>query len=303
MPEHRMPLSTTVLWRLQAERNRQTRGLRYSFASHRERMMQLIQSAGRLFPGSGRPSITILGAGNCLDLDLKALSGQFDVVRLVDIDRSAVEDAVQAQLGIIGSIHTIAPVDVAAPLVSLDVNDVASAADCESVCRQLAQTLSVPPTEPADVVVSACVLSQIMESLTQLIPADHPAYLDFLQALRRGHLRRMRQLMTPTGCGVFVSDLVSSESAPALSATDDARLPGFLAECLQSANFFSGLNPGLVVQDLKTEPGLAEFCRNVQIHPPWRWQMGPRWYAVYAVDFRATLLPRSEMTNRDAIPP
>jgi len=146
-------------------------------------------------------------------------------------------------------------------------------------------------------------LSQIMESLAQLIPAEHPAFLDFLQALRRGHLRRMLQLLKPNGCGVFVTDLISSETAPELSATDNAQLPRFLAKCLQSSNFFSGLNPGLVLQDLKTEPGLAAFCRNVQIHPPWRWQMGPRWYAVYAVDFRAAPLPRSEMTNLDAIPP
>ena len=116
MPEHRMPLSTTALSRLQAERNRQTRGLRSSFASHRERMMELIQSAGRLFPGSGRPSITILGAGNCLDLDLKALAGQFDAVRLVDIDRAAVEYGVEAQPGISSSIRIIAPLDLSAQM-------------------------------------------------------------------------------------------------------------------------------------------------------------------------------------------
>ena len=73
------------------------------------------------------------------------------------------------------------------------------------VVEQLAHTLSVPPTEPTDVVVSACVLSQIIESLAPLIPADHPAFLDFLQALRRGHLRRMLQLLKPNGCGVCVN--------------------------------------------------------------------------------------------------
>ena len=197
MPEHRMPLSTTALSRLQAERNRQTRGLRHSFASHRDRVMELIQSAGRLFPGPGSPSITVLGAGNCLDLNLKALADQFDVVRLVDIDRIAVEYGVEAQPGISSSVRIIAPMDLAAPLASLVANDVATAAVCEFVCLQLAQTLPVPPTEP----------------------------------------------------------------------------------------------------------GLAECCRNVQIHPPWRWQMGPRSYAVYAVDFRAAPLPRSEMTIRDAVPP
>lgn len=303
MPEHRMPLSTTALSRLQAERNRQTRGLRHSFASHRDRVMELIQSARRLFPGPGSPSITVLGAGNCLDLNLKALADQFDVVRLVDIDRIAVEYGVEAQPGISSSVRIIAPMDLAAPLASLVANDVATAAVCEFVCLQLAQTLPVPPTEPADVVVSACVLSQIIESLAQLVPADRADFSQFLQALRRGHLRRMLQLLKPNGCGVFVTDLVSSETAPALSATDNAQLPRFMAECLQSSNFFSGLNPGLVLQDLKTEPGLAECCRNVQIHPPWRWQMGPRSYAVYAVDFRAAPLPRSEMTIRDAVPP
>ena len=266
-------------------------------------MMELIQSAGRLFPGPGRPSITVLGAGNCLDLDLKVLGGQFDLVRLVDIDQNAVEYGVEAQLGISNSVRIIAPMDLAAPLASLVANDVETADACESVCLQLAHTLPILPTEPTDVVVSACALSQIMESLAQLIPADHPAFLDFLQALRRGHLRRMLQLLKPNGRGVFVTDLVSSETAPELSAIDIAQLPRFLAECLLSSNFFSGLNPGLVLQDLKTEPGLAEFCRDVQIHPPWQWQLGPRSYAVYAVDFRAAALPHTELTIRNGVPP
>jgi hypothetical protein len=54
--------------------------------------------------------------------------------------------------------------------------------------------------------------------------------------------------------------------------------------CLQSGNFFSGLNPAVVQHDLQNIPAFVERCASFQILQPWQWQLGTRSIAVYAID-------------------
>jgi hypothetical protein len=142
------------------------------------------------------------------------------------------------------------------------------------------------PVEAADVVVSTCVLSQMLSAMTNLVTDKHPQFLPLIQAVRRGHLVRMLQLLKSGGRGILVSDLVSSETTPQLTSISEASLPQLLAQSLATGNFFSGLHPGVMLQDLGTAPGIASFIESPVMTAPWRWQMGPRTYAVYAITFR-----------------
>ncbi len=268
--------------------NSQTRVLQ-TYDSHRNQIMNLIAQqlnhAAACSPSS-ELKIAILGAGNCLDLDLTELTRDFGLVQLIDLDPAALEFAVSCQLS--ADLHRIrrhAPIDLAAPLASLTPESIADAQNVETTCEQLTSLLETVPFSENDVVVSTCVLSQMIGAITNVSTEQHSHYLRLLQSLRRGHFRRMLQLLRPGGRGLFVTDVVSSESVPSLVEIEESSLPRILAECLSAGNFFSGLNPGVALQDFKSYEPIASLCRDVQIHAPWLWKMGPRVYAVYAISF------------------
>jgi hypothetical protein len=276
-----------------AERNRQTRDL-LTYVSHREHTMRLLTAAAVSLQNASEKSVSVLGAGNCLDLDLKKLSTQFHKINLLDLDPTAVAHGFGSQLpenhsetaSARDAVNAIAPVDLATPLANLTREDFADAARVDQICSALAAPFESVLVSPADVVASTCLLSQMIDGLSQLTSQNTPSFVPLLQGLRQGHFRRMLQLLKPRGQGIFISDLVSSDSTPVLKEVSDNQLPQLLAQCLSSGNFFSGLNPGIVLQELQSCSGISDQCSDVQIHPPWRWHMGPRVYAVYAVTFR-----------------
>ena len=270
------------------DRNRQTRELT-TYDNHRRRVMELVSSLADQSQSDGS-SIAILGAGNCLELDLPQLATRYHQVQLIDLDADALEVGVARQISAgdsqtLDRIHRLAPVDLAEPLTSLTVDDFTELRLADT-CLRLEATESQCPVMPADRVVSACVLSQIIDSLSLLVGQQHAQFPIFLQAVRRGHLKRMLDWLVPGGVGLLITDVVSSETAPVLEQMPDQQLPRFLQQCLQSGNFFAGLHPGQMMQDLTHYQPISSLVREVVMHPPWKWQMGPRFYAVYAVSFR-----------------
>ncbi len=275
-----------------SELNAQTRVLS-TYAAHQQQIMNLISGCVSKMPKNDDTSIAVLGAGNCHDIDLLQLAAWFSVIRLVDIDRPALEYGTASQQHKHSSsgcpiplpLEFIAPFDLAAPLTSLDPDVKNHAATLVETCDALRAPFPTLPCATSDVVVSACVLSQINGALLHLMEEKHPQFLMLLQSLRRGHFLRMLQLLKPGGQAIFVSDLVSSESTPAIKKVTDAELPRLLAHCLSTGNFFSGLNPAVILQDLQTCPEIASLCQDIRIQVPWRWEMGPRTYAVFAITF------------------
>jgi hypothetical protein len=280
------PLLESPAAKRAATLNSQTRGLP-TYGQHRQKTMELISLAVREFSGQAERTVSVLGAGNCMDLDLKQLTSLFPNVNLLDLDRKAVESGVSEVEGLLSSQQKIvAPIDLASPLATTTASDLSDAAAITQFCQQLASPLAFIAVEAADVVVSTCVLSQILSALSHLVTEDHPQFLPLIQALRRGHLVRMLQLLKPGGRGILISDLVSSETTPELTSIDNAGLPNLLAQALATGNFFSGLHPGVMLQDLTTAPDISPSVESPVMMSPWRWQMGPRTYAVYAITFR-----------------
>lgn len=275
-----------------AQLNAQTRVLA-TYANHQQQIMNLIQQCSTIATMDEQAAIAVFGAGNCHDIDLIQLATRFATIRLLDIDRAALVYGAAAQQAIRDQsgnsqplpVVLIAPIDLASPLASVSTDAATSDANLRDIAESLQSPFSERPCPSSDVVVSACVLSQINSALLNLMNEQHPQFLMLLQSLRRGHFSRMLQLLKPGGHGIFVSDLVSSETTPAIKKVTDAELPQLLAHCLSTGNFFSGLNPGIILQDFQTWPEIASLCRDVRIHAPWRWQMGPRTYAVFAITF------------------
>ena len=278
------------------ELNRQTRGLVDSFSSHREKVMQLIDATIKDLSPEGVDSLQaliVLGAGNCLDIELAKLADGFETIHLVDLDQHAVTTAV-AESGIADSkVRIHAPVDVAEPLLSLTSRDVQSEVENPEHFLKVLQHLSAegaaPEVPEADVVVSLCVLSQVFDTLMQLTEQTHPSFEKLLRAVRIGHLRRMLSMIRKGGVGILITDLVSSETAPELKNTTPEDLHDVVRKLVNNRNFFSGTNPGATIADLNLLSKLPDGPESVHTLDPWLWHLGERTYAVYGLRFQRKL--------------
>ena len=59
-----------------------------------------------------------------------------------------------------------------------------------------------------------------------------------------------------------------------------------LAQLIRARNFFHGVNPAVLVSLFRTDPVLNSRVTELEPVRPWLWNLGPRWYAVYALKVR-----------------
>lgn len=283
----------------QRVQNQKTAGLAESCQQHREQIMRLISATVRdLVASTSNPcaGIVLCGAGNCLDVDLKELVKLFRKVHLVDIDDEAVLTAIQ-NAGVVDQCQMHAPADLAEPLLSLTTLDFRVAADNREHALEILQRLTseqgVADVPEADVVVSLCVFSQIVDTVACLIPEDHPSFANTIKAVRMGHLRRLLSMLRPGGVAIFVSDVVSSAVAPELLDATAESLPELVRRLVSQGKFLSGTNPALMLADLNLLSRLPTGAESVHSLDPWLWQMPDRSCAVYALRIQKKL-PASE---------
>ena len=225
--------------------------------------------------------LCVLGAGKCNDLDLEQLASVFAEVHLVDLDPSAVASAVSRQAASVREkLVPHAPVDLA----------VASSKRAEKWKRkppgqsELAAAAEAAHSDllrrlpgPFDVVVSACVITQLGFALSRLFGDQHPLLGPLRLATARLHLRSLVELTAAGGSALFVSDLASSTHYPLLELPADAELERVLEDVISKRVFYHLAEPHLV-GDLLEELGEKTPERLA----PWLWT-GPldRTYLVY----------------------
>jgi hypothetical protein len=261
----------------QARRNRESRDAWSAFAAHRARVTQLLLDAAK---GKHQPSLCLLGAGNCNDVDLRRLLEVYESIQMVDCDKDALRTAISRQ-GLAGR-----------PAIHLHGNmNLLEAMPGEATTSTLNLDIAVDERLLAlgrcDVVASLCVLSQLIEAATQLLGGDRqdPKTLELIQAVRRRHLALLVELVRKDGSGLLITDLVSSETVPQLQSLPESQLAPLLAQCIAARNFFTGLNPAVLLDLLQQDPW---FAARIAVDPPlapWVWDLGPRQYAVYGIRF------------------
>lgn len=264
--------------------NRASAGAWSAFQPHRARVTALL-SAGA--PGGG---LCVLGAGNCNDLDLPALLAHHGRAVLVDLDLAALE-AGAARQGLAD--------DPRLRLHALDVTGVgdrlqgwaagAPVTDDDLRACATGPARAIPPMlgERFAVVGSTCLLSQIIDAAAGALGETHPRFPDVLRSLRSGHLRLLAALAEVGGEAVLITDLLSSDTCPEIDTAPPADLPRILVAAIARRNFFSGLNPAVVLDAAHRDPALR--LRGAELTEPWLWDLGPRRYAVYAVRMQAAL--------------
>ncbi len=234
------------------ESNRQSRDAWARYAPHRERVTSLV--AG-LLPPAGR--LCVLGAGNVNDLDLPQVLSRAGAVHLVDVDTDAMHAALQR--------HGLA--------------------DDERV-RVLRREISgllgeAPPAGVFDVVLSAAVLTQVLQSIADA-GLDPEASVALSLQVRDRHLADLTRMAGPDGHAVLVTDTVPTSTAPHLTGLDPAQLEPAMAALVAGGNFFTGTNPYRTVAVLE-EAGAAD----VVLHDPWLWAVTPdRDHLTYAITWR-----------------
>jgi hypothetical protein len=272
------------LSRQSIEGNKESEGKWNVFETHRDKLLQLLRTP--LNRSSLR--LCVLGAGNCTDLDLHELLKTFHELHLVDLDHEALANGVRRQrLFDSPIVHRHGGIDVTGCL-----DEIASwspttpiAAEAVKSCAASFRTVLPMLPGPFDVVVSACLLSQLLRGVVMAIGESHPQFLDAIQAVRTGHLRLLAELVAPGGCGLLATDLVSSDTYPSLRFVPDENLSGVLARLVHERNFFHGLNPAIVASFFRTDLVGAAAISKAETIRPWRWDFGTRVYAVYAIRF------------------
>ena len=271
---------------LQRARNAQTRDAWEAFGEHREQVMRLLR------PDTSYPAVTLclIGAGNCNDVDLASLCGQYDRIELVDWDAAALEAGVARQSIEAGSqIMLRGGVDVTSIGGELSQWRAAATGSDQAfgeICARAASASLPADLAPAETVASLCILSQLVELCAAAIQSEDPRLLPLIQAVRLGHLRQLAGAIRPGGKGILVTDLVSSDTAPELARTCREELPFLLRRLLEERNFFTGLHPQALHSAFTTDPVLCRLARDCRPTAPWLWRMGPRIYAVFALVFR-----------------
>lgn len=237
--------------------NRQTLDGWESFREHRLRITELLtqlapQPAGRL---------AVMGAGNCNDLDLRVLSESYAEIELLDWDRDAVVEGVRRQ----------------------------GLQSCEQLmigaARDLGQSPDPAAIASADCVASLGLLSQLMLSVTERQNQRAPQHtIAAVAELRRQHFQNLLLRMRPGARGLLSFEIVSSDTLPGLRECSAEAVPNLTAAAVGAGNFYTGLHPAAMFQtasQLAQENGIS----NLQMHPPWKWCLGPRTYAVAALSF------------------
>ncbi len=143
---------------------------------------------------------------------------------------------------------------------------------------------------PFDVVLSPCILSQIVGYARDALGRSHARCADLRVAVRQRHLRLIVDLLAPGGSGLIVSDLASAGSAQALAgraARSSHGLESVMKKLVNGRGAFADLDSDAVQAGLRDDPRLAPLVGEVRLIRPWLWTLGPaKAFLVYALRFR-----------------
>jgi hypothetical protein len=268
--------------------------LHAAFANHRRHLTDLVlaralSAEARAAVSARSPSLCVLGAGNCADLDLDLLASSYHSIHLVDIDEQAVARALAGQAeGRRAAFSVHAPIDLSGllgPLArwrEMRVTPDEVMAHPELASARLAERLG----GPFDVVVSACVLSQMHLSVRNILSDNHPLFHAANYTLTLTHLRTLARLTEPGGVALLASDIATEEMAPLRGADERSDFRALLAHQLARGAVFDAVRPDTISRVAEDDPSLARELAPAVLADVWVWENGPRrTFLVYALDF------------------
>lgn len=264
------------------ESNRSALGHYTHFQTHRERLTARISTCAPTAGGS----LCILGAGNCFDVDLTALASHFEQIHLVDIDQAALTRAL-AQLpeATRTKFTTHAPIDVSGMYDRLErwARMEITPAELMAHGSDTAESLKGCVGRSFDVVVSACMLSQMQLGVVSALGDRHPLFQAVRFTLNLTHLRTLAELTNPGGKALLVTDLTEASLFPLVN-NPLAGLELLRAACA-SGKVFDFAAPEQLLTSLLDDPVLRRVFPEPTIVDAWLWTNGPQvTFLVYACE-------------------
>jgi len=257
-----------------------------SFGDHRQRLTAL---AAALAPASAG-TLCVLGAGNCFDLDLDLLAGRYEAVHLVDLDAGALEGAVARQQAATRERLVLhAPLDLSGLLDRIDrwSHFQVTPEELMGHADATAAALRARVGGPFDVVLSACMLSQMQLSVLNVLSEQHRLFQAVRWTLNLTHFRTLAALTRPSGCALFATD-VSSGALHALDALAPATdCVALLWELVKQRRVFDFADPKRIAALFSDDPLLREAFQPFEVNDAWLWSNGPQAkFLVYASELR-----------------
>jgi hypothetical protein len=229
-----------------------------------------------LAPGGER--CALLGAGNCNDVDLEALTARYREVQLVDLDHEAVAGARARQPAAVAArVSLISPVDLCGVLHRLPAIGKRTLAPPELGALPGAGAEAVLTALPQrfDVAVSTCVLSQVVHTCERALGRAHAQLEAVACALVVAHVRALAQLVRPGGTGILVTDMVSSETYPSRSCGASGRRRPWPTSWRRAGITSRAPAPRSSGRILLTDPVIAPLVEPPRLIEPWRWRFNP----------------------------
>lgn len=258
------------------------------FANHRRHLTELLLGRAPAAPAGSGPRLCVLGAGNCGDLDLERLASRYRSIHLVDVDEEAVSRAVARQtVSTRAALLAHAPIELSGLLGLLDRWRELRVTPDEMLAHPglVSTSIARPLGGPFDVVLSACVLSQMHLSVRNILSETHPLFHAASYTLTLTHLRTVARLVEPGGIGLLVSDIATEEMAPLQRAHPGTNFRALLTEQLASGAVFHAVHPDIIGGVAADDPTLARELGPARIADAWAWHNGPRrTFLVYALE-------------------
>lgn len=239
------------------------------YSSYRQQIEKLIT------PASPCGRICVLGAGNCNDLDLPWLTQMYSQSHLVDLDVGSLASAVERQKpSRAASICLWAPFDLSGIGDALRNWRQAPPSDDQILkcIERIANCTTQRPWEMErfDVVVSPCVLSQILISARQSIGATHRLYPSLRDALLADHLKMVYRSIKAGGRAVIVVDLASTEDFGSTAGIEEDQLPDLMRSLIARKKCFNALTPAALSQAAREHLKITAPTFTA----PWLWHLG-----------------------------
>ncbi|HWA73087.1 MAG TPA: hypothetical protein VG937_12150 [Polyangiaceae bacterium] len=258
-----------------------------TFAGHREHLTR-VACAG-VPEGSGL-KLCVLGAGNCNDLDLATLAAHYESIHLVDIDASALERAVGRQTPATQA-HLVrhAPVDLTGFADRLERWKAFQVTPEELIghAGATADRVNTLTSGPFDVVLSACVLTQMQLMVVNVLGDKHRLFEAVRHTLTLTHLRTLARLLKPGGRALLATDVSSERIARLGSPTSGEDLKALLKGLASRGQIFQVADPAQFAFMVRDDPTLMSTVSISEPLEVWRWENGPQnQFLVYALELK-----------------
>jgi hypothetical protein len=269
-----------------------------AFANHRRHLTDLLMARVPTLPSErSGPRLCVLGAGNCGDLDLERLASRYLSIHLVDIDEGAVERAIARQTKKTrAKLVAHAPIDLSGLLGSLDrwCNMGVTIDELFAHPTLTSQSIAESLGGLFDVVVSACVLSQMHLAVRNVLSDTHQLFQAASYTVTLTHLRTLARLAEPGGLALLASDIATEEMAPLRGADEHSDFRALLARQISSGEVFDAVQPATIVSIARDDPTLQRELGSARLADAWAWHNGDtRIFLVYALEIERLASPDS----------